>query len=211
MTQGVIIAGLLAGSYLLGSTPFGLWIARRWKGVDIRTVGSGNIGASNVWRICGPVAGGLVFALDVLKGLLPPLVGGALHLASPWQIAAGLLAIIGHNYSIWLGFKGGKGVATGLGVLIGTMPLVVLPAGGLFLFELLTLRYVSLGSLLAATSLPILMPALYPNDPYRLAFGVVACLIAFYSHRTNLQRLRDRKEPKVNFPWTRDRPKDQTE
>src|SRR5690242_1369428 len=97
MTQNLLIGALLVGAYLLGSLPFGLWIARKIKGIDIRTVGSGNIGSTNVGRICGPRAGALVFCLDVCKGLAPPLAGLALHLDSRWQIAAGLLAIIGHT------------------------------------------------------------------------------------------------------------------
>src|ERR1051325_7439093 len=97
MMQGVIVGMALAGSYLLGSLPFGLWIAKKWKGVDIRTLGSGNIGSTNVGRVCGPVAGGIVFTLDVLKGFVPPLVGAALQLPSQWQILAALIAILGHD------------------------------------------------------------------------------------------------------------------
>jgi glycerol-3-phosphate acyltransferase PlsY len=195
------LTALLAGSYLLGSLPFGLWIAWRWKGVDIRTMGSGNIGSTNVGRVCGPVAGGLVFLLDVLKGLLPPLVLAALHFASPWQILAALLAILGHNYSVFLGFKGGKGIATSLGALLGIAPKVGLTAFALFGVEVLTVGYVSLGSILGALSLPVLMPLFYPGDSYRLAFGVAACLLALYKHRANIQRLRNGTEPKVCLPW----------
>src|SRR5690349_8238383 len=103
MTQGVTIGALLAGGYLLGSFPFGLWIAKAWKGVDIRAVGSGNIGATNVWRACGPGPGIVAFVFDVLKGFLPPFVGSRLGLASQWQILAALMAILGHVYSVWLG------------------------------------------------------------------------------------------------------------
>ncbi len=199
--QGLTIGAALAGSYLLGSLPFGLWIAKKWKGVDIRTLGSGNIGSTNVGRVCGPVAGGLVFALDVLKGLVPPLVGAALHLAAPWVILMALLAILGHNYSVWLGFQGGKGIATSLGALLGIAPGVGLTAFCLFGIEVLTLRWVSFGSILGALSLPILMPLFYPGDIYRLGFGLVACLMAIYKHRANIQRLLSRKEPKIHLPW----------
>src|SRR5262249_7768696 len=119
MTQGVTIGALLAGSYLFGSLPFGLWIAREWKGVAHPTLRRGNIGSTNVGRVCGPTAGLLAFTFDLLKGLLPPLVGLKLGLASQWQILAALCGILGHNYSVWLGFKGGKGIATSLGALIG--------------------------------------------------------------------------------------------
>src|SRR4051812_14297416 len=102
----ITILLFLAGSYLLGSVPFGLWIALWLKGVDIRTVGSGNIGATNVARVCGPAVGQLVFALDFLKGLAPALVGRyALHLdqpGAPWIVLAALFAILGHNFSVFL-------------------------------------------------------------------------------------------------------------
>src|SRR5579862_5375400 len=150
MTHTLMISGLLLGSYLLGSLPFGLWIARKFKGVDIRTLGSGNIGATNVWRTCGPVTGSVVFALDVLKGFLPPLIGAGLHLNSGWQILAALLAILGHNYSLWLGGKGGKGIATSLGALLGIAPSVGLTAFALFGLEVVLLGWISLGSILGA-------------------------------------------------------------
>src|SRR5579863_6905078 len=114
-----IVALLIIGSYLLGSLPFGLWVALKVKGVDIRTVGSGNIGSTNVGRICGPVAGGVVLVLDALKGLIPPLVGESLKLEPRWYILAALMAIIRHNSSIFLNFKGGKGISTSVGAMIG--------------------------------------------------------------------------------------------
>jgi acyl phosphate:glycerol-3-phosphate acyltransferase len=202
MTDMTIVT-LLSGSYLLGSLPFGLWLARWWKGVDIRTLGSGNIGSTNVGRICGPVAGAVVFAFDVGKGLLPPLVGHALGLDSQWLILAAMLAIIGHNYSVWLGFKGGKGIATSLGALLGVAPPVGLVAFVLFALEIVTLRWVSVGSIIGALSLPVLMPIFYPGDYYRLAFGTLACIMAVYKHRANIQRLRNRTEPKIQLPWTK--------
>lgn len=201
MTTNAPVFAILAGSYLLGSLPFGLWIARRWKGVDIRTLGSGNIGSTNVGRVCGPVAGGLVFALDVCKGLIPPLVASGLQLDSHWHVLAALLAIIGHNYSVWLGFKGGKGIATSLGALIGVAPPVAALAFAIFLLEYVTIRYVSLGSILAALSLPPLMLWFYPNDWFRFGFAVFACVMAVYKHRANIGRLRAGTEPKVQMPW----------
>ncbi|MCW3096737.1 MAG: acyl-phosphate glycerol-3-phosphate acyltransferase [Chthonomonadaceae bacterium] len=197
MTLGLHIALLLIGSYLFGSLPFGLWIAWKWKGVDIRTVGSGNIGSTNVSRVCGPAAGVVVLILDVLKGLLPPLVGRYFHLPSQWLILAALLAIIGHNYSIFLGFKGGKGIATSAGALFGVSWQVGIGAAGTFGLVFLLFRYVSLGSIAAALSLPPLMWYFYPGDYYRLAFSIVACVMAVYKHRANIQRLREGTEPKV--------------
>lgn len=197
MTPELQIALLLLGSYLFGSLPFGLWIALKWKGVDIRTVGSGNIGSTNVSRICGPTAGAVVLVLDCLKGTLPPLAGIGLHLPSQWSIAAALLAIIGHNYSIFLGFKGGKGIATSAGALFGIAWQVGVSACGLFGLVFLAFRFVSLGSLAAALSLPPLTWFFYPGDYYRLAFAVFACVMAVYKHRANIQRLRAGTEPKV--------------
>jgi glycerol-3-phosphate acyltransferase PlsY len=197
MNSGLTIALLLIGSYLFGSLPFGLWIAWKWKGVDIRTVGSGNIGSTNVSRVCGPAAGAFVLILDVLKGLLPPILGRfALHLPSQWQILAALLAIIGHNYSIFLGFKGGKGIATSAGALFGAAWEVGVGATSLFGLVFLAFRYVSLGSIAAALSLPPLMWYFYPGDYYRLGFSIFACVMAVYKHRANIQRLRAGTEPK---------------
>lgn len=197
MSSGLPIGLLLLGSYLFGSLPFGLWIALKWKGVDIRTVGSGNIGSTNVSRVCGPFTGGVVLLLDCLKGLAPPLIGRALHLPSQWLTFAAVLAIVGHNYSIFLGFKGGKGIATSAGALLGVAWQVGVGSGSLFLLVVLVFRYVSLGSIAAALSLPPLMWYFYPRDYYSLAFAIFACVMAVYKHRANIQRLRAGTEPKV--------------
>ncbi len=211
MTRETLTLLTLAGSYLLGSLPFGLWLVHAWKGIDIRTLGSGNIGSTNVGRVCGPVAGGVVFVLDVLKGLIPPLVAQRLGLEAHWQVLAALLAIIGHNYSVWLGFKGGKGIATSLGALIGVSPPVAGSAFAIFLLEYVTLRYVSVGSLLGAASLPIFMPVFYKNDGFRFGFALIACGMAFYKHRANIQRLKNGTEPKVRMPWIKEVSPSQTE
>jgi glycerol-3-phosphate acyltransferase PlsY len=196
MTSGLQIVLLAVGSYLFGSLPFGLWVAWKWKGVDIRTVGSGNIGSTNVSRVCGPTAGVVVLVLDCLKGMLPPLVGVALHLPSQWTILAAILAVIGHNYSLFLGFKGGKGIATSAGALYGIAWQVGLSACSLFGLVFLACRIVSVGSIAAALSLPPLMWLFYPGDYYRLSFGIFACVMALYKHRANLQRLRAGTEPR---------------
>lgn len=195
----VVIVSLLIGSYLLGSMPFGLWIALRLKGVDIRTVGSGNIGSTNVGRICGPVAGAVVLVLDAMKGFVPPIIGMALRLESRWFILAALVSIIGHNFSIFLRFKGGKGISTSVGAMLAICPKVCLAASVLFGAEVLTLGYVSVGSLIGAVTLPVGMYLVYPTDRYRLGFGLVACAMAFYKHRANIGRLLDGSEPKVNL------------
>ncbi len=201
MGQAGTILLLVLGSYLLGAIPFGLWLVLRWKGIDIRTVGSGNIGATNVGRVAGSRAYAMAVTFDVLKGLVPPLVAIALGLPSQWQILAAMAAIMGHNYSVFIGFKGGKGIATSLGALLGVAPLVGLAAFALFLLELITFHFISLGSVLAAFSLPFFSLWLYPGDKYRLAFAIAACLLAIYKHRTNIQRLRDGTEPTVRMFW----------
>jgi acyl phosphate:glycerol-3-phosphate acyltransferase len=197
------IALLLVGSYLLGSIPFGFWIALRLKGVDVRTVGSGNIGATNVSRVCGPAIGRAVFVLDFLKGLVPPLVGRyALHVDRPdsrWIVLAALLAILGHNYSIFLGFKGGKGISTSGGALFGAAPLAGLGVGIVFIVFLLASAIISVGSLAAAVALPFFMLWLYPRDWFQLAFGIVAAAMAIYKHRKNIERLRTGAEPRVHL------------
>jgi glycerol-3-phosphate acyltransferase PlsY len=207
LNSAISITSLLAGSYLLGSLPFGLWIAKRSRGIDVRTVGSGNIGATNVWRNCGWKPGLLAFALDVAKGFIPPRVGIALGLHSEWIILAALLAIVGHTYSILLGMKGGKGIATGLGAVLGIAPPVGILAFCLFALVVLAFRYMSLGSMCGAVSFIPLMPLFYPHDPYRLGFAFAAAFIAIYKHRANIARIRARTEPKVRFPG-RKRPED---
>jgi glycerol-3-phosphate acyltransferase PlsY len=197
-------AELVALGYLLGSVPFGLLIARWWKGIDIRQAGSGNIGATNVFRVCGRAAGSTVFVLDVLKGLVPPLVGGAFHFSSPWIIGAALAAIMGHVYSIFLKFKGGKGIATGLGAFLGVAWQVGLLGLGIFAAMLAIFRMVSVASIFGALSLPFSMYYFYPGDKYRLAMAVIAAIIGVYKHRSNIQRILAGTESRVSFKRKRD-------
>lgn len=180
---------LLVGSYVLGSIPFGLLVARALAGIDIREHGSGNIGATNVFRVAGPKAGAVAMALDVAKGLAPPLVGAHLGLAEPWQVAAGLAAIFGHSLSPFLRFRGGKGIATSLGVMVGVMWKVGAAASLLWLAVIGATGIVSLGSVTAAASLTPLCVAFYPGDGARLTFAVVAGVLAIVRHRSNLVRL----------------------
>ncbi len=193
----------LAASYVLGSIPFGFWLARWLKGVDIRTVGSGNIGATNVNRVCGPAVGRVVFALDFLKGLLPPVIGRVvLHLDRPdsrWIVLSALLAVLGHNYSVFLGFKGGKGISTSGGALFGAAPKTGLGVAIVFLVFLFGSSIISVGSLAAAVALPFFMVWLYPGDWCQLAFGIVASAMAIYKHRNNIERLRTGAEPRVHL------------
>ena len=192
-----IVLSVLAG-YVLGSVPFGLLVSRM-KGLDIRQHGSGNIGATNVWRVCGWRYGLPVFVLDVLKGVAAVLIARwiAVRLTGDpvWaSVAAATACILGHSFPIWLRFKGGKGVATSLGVLFGLMPLVSL--GVLLLWGIVfkASGYVSLASIIAAVALPMLASgAQYAGWGYGwpcVGFAVVAALLVVVRHRANIQRLR---------------------
>ena len=192
-----ILLSLLAG-YVLGSVPFGLLVSRM-KGVDIRQHGSGNIGATNVWRVCGWRCGLPVFVLDVLKGVAAVLIAQWLAIRldgdPAWAgIAAATACILGHSFPIWLRFKGGKGVATSLGVLFGLMPLVSLGVLLLWAIVFKTSGYVSLASIVAALALPLLAGgAQCAGRGYGwpcVGFAVIAALLVLVRHRSNIQRLR---------------------
>jgi glycerol-3-phosphate acyltransferase PlsY len=191
-------------AYLIGSIPTGYLMARA-KGVDIRSVGSGNIGATNVFRILGKGPGIVVLLIDALKGYLPARFLPALFLPnvagqdSRYQylaIVAGFFAIIGHNYTCWLRFKGGKGVATSAGVLIAWVPMAFLIALGSWLVVLGVSRFVSLASILAALVLPL---AVWGTGEPGLMIGIATVIsaLAIYKHRANIQRLRAGTENRI--------------
>jgi glycerol-3-phosphate acyltransferase PlsY len=190
----MIPALVIVGGYALGSLPFGLLIARWWAGIDVREHGSGNIGATNVYRVVGKPAGALVFVLDVLKGYIPPIVAAALLLNEWWIVGAGFAAILGHNFSPFLGFKGGKGVSTSLGVLFGIAWKAGLTAWAVWGIVVAISGYVSAGSIIAAAILPGLTWYFYPGDWARFWFCIIAGLFSIYKHRGNIQRLRNGTE-----------------
>jgi glycerol-3-phosphate acyltransferase PlsY len=188
----------LFGGYFLGSIPFGL-LAARLKGVDIRQQGSGNIGATNVWRVCGWRFGLPVFALDVLKGVAAVLLAHwlAVHFSgdASWDgIVAALACIIGHSFPVWLGFKGGKGVATSLGVFLGLMWLPSVIALALWFIVFKMSGYVSLASIVAAVALPataITMQLIHRGYGWPVSgFAAVVGLLVIARHRSNIARLR---------------------
>ena len=192
---------LLVGGYLLGSIPVGYLIGRSY-GIDIRTKGSGNIGAANILRVIGKGPAAATLLLDAVKGFLPTILARQTYLLPPgWIIAIGLAAIIGHTFSIFLKFKGGKGVATSLGVLIGLSPLTALFILLVWLAVFAASRIVSFASLAAALSLPPLL--WYLANPHRqpafLAFGVLIAVLVFLAHRKNIKRLLSGQEPKVKW------------
>jgi len=225
-------------AFLCGSIPFG-WLFGKCKGIDIRQHGSGNIGATNVWRVLGKSCGIPCFLLDVLKGVIPTVLaislirfeGQPLGLSIPqllphaYQFPAaqqftaqmlvvltGLLSILGHNYSPWVGFKGGKGIATSAGVVIALMPAAIVILVIIWALLFFTTRYVSVASIGAAIALPLMthlgarfhhlnndpaQPTLWEagtwNKPL-FAFSVVIALLAVWKHRSNIQRLRNGTE-----------------
>ncbi len=175
-------------AYFIGALPTGLILVRVLRGEDIRKYGSGNIGAANVLRVAGPAVAAAVLLVDVLKGLVPVLLALRAGLA-PWAVVAtGLAAIAGHNWSIFLGFRGGKGIATSAGVLAGLSLQAALVASAVWIVVVAISRFSSLGSLVAAVSVPITLWRLRTPPEY-VAFGLIAALLAIYRHRANIERL----------------------
>jgi glycerol-3-phosphate acyltransferase PlsY len=188
----VIIAAL---SFFLGSIPFG-YVIGKLKGVDVRKHGSGNIGATNVSRVLGKKWGAFVLFLDALKGAVPVLIVKLSGYPLEYQVLAGFLAILGHCFSPFMKFRGGKGVATGLGVFLVVSPLVTLIAALIFFAVFFTTRYVSLSSIIAALSFPVIFKVLKSSSPsvslllFLTAFTVVA------KHHQNIKRLLKGEEKK---------------
>ena len=190
------LAWCLIGSYLLGGIPFGLIVAKLLRGVDIRRLGSGNIGATNVLRAVGWKGGVLVLLLDALKGFLPVLLTKAM-LGSPLAaILAGLAAMLGHSFSPFLRFTGGRGVATGLGVVLALSWKAGGCAFGLALLLMCAFRYVSLGSIVGAAALPFLM-ALFKAPSEYVIFAALAATLIILRHLPNIRRLRAGTESKL--------------
>ena len=210
MTDFVIAPLLtLALAYLLGSFPSG-YLAGRWlKGVDIRNLGSGSTGATNVLRQIGKGPALVVFLIDVLKGTAAVLLAKALlqpdgtnALSDWWVVASGLAALAGHIWPIWLGWRGGKAVATGLGMLLGLAWPVGLATFGVFLTVISVSRIVSLSSVLAALSLPLLMLTRFASlgeaiRPAYLSLSIVAAVLVIWRHRSNLSRIAAGTEPRL--------------
>jgi len=184
-------AAVVVLGYLLGSCPWGYWLVRLVRGEDIRRVGSGNIGATNVWRTYGRRLGVPVVLLDTLKGFVPALVGMLFvsphHLAG---LAAGAAAMLGHWRPLFLRFaKGGKMVATCGGVFFGVAPLVAVTAGLVWVVTFLLFRYASVASIVAGIALPV-AAAVYGYPTSVIVFGAAAGAAILYLHRANLRRLR---------------------
>jgi acyl phosphate:glycerol-3-phosphate acyltransferase len=182
-------------AYLVGSIPFALILATRWGSGDLYRIGSGNPGAANVWRVVGRRAGLLVAILDITKGAAGVAVARLLNGDGGTPAAAGLAAVVGHIYPVWLRYRGGKGVATACGAFSMLAPAALLPALAIFVAGVWTTKYVSLGSVLASVSLPALVFVTGSPPPVFAAALATAILIVF-RHRSNLARLRLGTEPR---------------
>ena len=188
-------AELIIASYLIGSIPMGLIFGKLiWK-KDLRRVGSRNIGATNAWRILGRKAGLLVFIFDFLKGQLGVMLGACLFASPGAMVLGGLFAMLGHMFPIFLFFRGGKGVATGLGVIAALMPKITAIVFVVWLVLFLITRYVSVASIIAAVLTPIL--AVIYNEPViYFLFALIAAVIIVFRHKDNIKRLKAGNENK---------------
>ena len=195
---------LIVLAYLIGSIPTAVWVSKRIYGIDIREHGSGNAGATNTFRILGSKAGSAVMLVDMLKGFIA--VKLSLFSPFPWgseafvnlQIFLGLAAVLGHIFPIWAEFRGGKGIATLFGMILGIQPLAAVSLVGVFLLILFVTRYVSLSSITASIAFPLLILFIFrePEVSYRLFAIATACLVVL-THHKNISRLLTGNESKV--------------
>ncbi|MCP4717799.1 MAG: glycerol-3-phosphate 1-O-acyltransferase PlsY [Deltaproteobacteria bacterium] len=185
-------------SYLIGSIPTGVVLAKAFARQDIRQAGSGNIGATNVTRILGKKLGALTFLGDMLKGFLPLFIGARLF-PDPSQLPVavfGMAAFLGHVFPVYLRFRGGKGVATAFGIFLYISPVIILLMLGLFVFVVSVSRFVSVGSLSAAAVLPVMLLR-YSFPLPIIVFGFCVALLIFVKHKANIQRLLQGTENKI--------------
>jgi acyl phosphate:glycerol-3-phosphate acyltransferase len=214
-----VIASLII-SYLIGSVPTALWYGQRKFDLDIREHGSGNAGATNTFRVLGRKAGSFVMAIDVLKGFIAaslPVIGVSLGLVEfaneakevNVQLACGVMAVIGHIFPLYANFKGGKGVASLLGVILAVNIWAALACLGVFMIVFLISKYVSLGSMLAGLTFPLLLliPFFHQFSPSNFLkfFGFVLAVLLVYTHRKNIRRLLDGEENKIQFSLRRNK------
>jgi len=185
-------------AYLLGSIPFGYLIVRWQRGIDVRATGSGSIGATNVMRNLGALGFVATFILDAGKGLLAVLLASKMTLQNPtWVAAAAFAAVLGHCFPVWLRFRGGKGVATGVGVFIALAPWQVVLVLVIFAIVVAIWRYISLGSIVATAAFPVLVQ-LMKHPPIQVVLGAAgAALVIIARHHANITRLLKGTESKV--------------
>ncbi|CAK20719.1 glycerol-3-phosphate 1-O-acyltransferase PlsY [Listeria welshimeri] len=197
MTINLILLSLLA--YVIGSIPSGLWIGKFFYKKDIREFGSGNLGATNSFRVLGIKAGSIVTVMDILKGTVATLLPFffQLHVDHHFWLLTGAFAIIGHSFPLFAGFRGGKAVATSAGVILAYAPLLFVAALIIFLLTLKISKYVSLSSMIAA--LAALLISLFMGD--WILIILIACITLFvvWRHRANITRIRNGEEPKIKW------------
>ena len=201
LTFGAIAA------YLMGSIPTSVWWGKKFFGIDVRQHGSHNAGATNTFRVLGPKAGVPVLAIDILKGFLPvrviPNFSGLVVDSPEWmwlRIALVLAAVIGHLYPVFAGFKGGKGVATSLGGILAVHPGAAGICIAVFALVFLFTRYVSFSSLCAALAFPLSVVLVFQEPaPVKVGFAIVLCLMVFWTHRTNIDRLIKGEEKRMSL------------
>jgi len=188
---------LLVFAYFLGAIPTGVLLARAFGGIDPRNMGSRNIGATNVYRTAGKKLGILTLLGDIAKGLIPVVIARQSLDSHFWIAAVALTAFLGHLYPVYLNFKGGKGVATGLGAFLALSPLSALLSILVFAAVVYFSRYISLGSLAAASAFPLIL-ALNPFNPHKIyiPFAILIGALIFYRHRENIERLLAGRENK---------------
>lgn len=189
---------LIVVGYLIGSLPFSYIVGRLWAGVDIRRCGSGNVGMTNVWRNAGPAAGITALVLDLGKGMLAVWLARMFGSNDLVVALAGVAVLAGHSWPIFLGFKGGKLVATSVGVIIAISPPVGVIAMLTWILVTGVTRYVSVGSIIAIASIPFVM-FVFRLEPSFLALGVLAAIFAVYKHIPNIKRLLAGTEPRIVF------------
>ena len=205
----LIIFAFLLGAYLIGAIPTAVWVGKAYYGIDVREHGSGNAGATNTFRVLGKKPGSFVMFIDILKGWTATSLASflvALEVISPeklilFKIILGVLAVVGHIFPVYVGFKGGKGVATLMGMVLAIHLEAALICLGIFIVVLLISKYVSLGSMIAAISFPLLLllPRFHPDEPLLIIFGFVLSLMVVLTHKKNINRLLQGQESKANI------------
>lgn len=204
---------LIILAYLIGSIPTSVWVSQYFFGIDIREYGSGNAGATNVYRVLGPKWGTAVMIVDMIKGiiavklalLLPQYADSSTKFLN-LQIVLGLSAVLGHVFPIWADFRGGKGVATLFGLVLGISPITALCCSGVFLMVLYLTRFVSLSSIFASIAFPVFILIIFnvENEIYRV-FAIAVALMVILTHQKNIGRLLKGSESKVPILKYRDR------
>ncbi|WP_114777405.1 glycerol-3-phosphate 1-O-acyltransferase PlsY [Botryobacter ruber] len=205
----LLIAVLLVAAYLIGSICTAVWLGKSYYGIDIRQHGSGNSGATNTFRVLGKKPGTIVMLIDIFKGWAATSLANLLVVFSAieadnlifYQLIMGALAVVGHIFPVYEKFKGGKGVATLLGMMLAIQPEVALLCTVIFVIVLFTSKYVSLGSMIAALAFPVLMllPRFSPDNPILIIFGFVLFAVVVLTHRKNINRLLHGEESKANI------------